>query len=52
LTPSPPKAIDKAGILSQYLDMLKDGRDTVENIASDFGVHRNYPSKLYSKIHP
>ena len=34
LTPSPPKAIDKAGMLSRYLDMLKDGRDTVENIAS------------------
>jgi hypothetical protein len=49
-TPSPPKSIDRAGILSRYLDMLKDGRDTVENIANDFGVHRTYPSKLYAKI--
>jgi len=49
-TPSRRKSIDRAGILSRYLDMLKDGRDTVENIANDFGVHRTYPSKLLAKI--
>ncbi len=49
-TPSPRKSIDRAGILSRYLDMLKDGRDSVVNIAKDFGVHRTYPSKLYAKI--
>ena len=30
--------------------MLKDGRDTVENIANDFDVHRTYSSKLLAKI--
>ena len=30
--------------------MLKDGRDTVDNIANDFDVHRTYSSKLLAKI--